>query len=89
MPPPTEPSPTTPSWRSGTRRAGGEGSEDQAIPLLRQAFDVHPGWGELLERLPAAGLFPDDAPLIARLIGTASERRPRAFESTRAESLPD
>ena len=66
-----------------------EGSEDQAIPLLRQAFDAHPGWGELLERLPAAGLFPDDAPLIARLIGTASERRPRALESTRAESLPD
>ena len=78
-----------------------EGGEEQAIPLLRQAFDSHPGWAELLERLPAAGLFPDDAPLIARLTGsasgrrprasdeTASGRRPRAFESTRAESLPD
>jgi uncharacterized Ntn-hydrolase superfamily protein len=66
-----------------------EGSEDQAIPLLRQAFDAHPGWAELLERLPAAGLFPDDAPLMARLIGTASGRRPRALESTRAESLPE
>ena len=66
-----------------------EGREAQAAPLLRQAFDANPGWSELLKRLPAAGLFPDDAPLIARLIGTASGRRPRASEYPRAESIPE
>jgi uncharacterized Ntn-hydrolase superfamily protein len=43
------------------------GREEEARPLLRQAFDLHPGWAELLRRLPAAGLFPDDEDLIARL----------------------
>ena len=60
------------------RRAGGEGSEEQAIPFLRQAFEAHPGWAELLERLPAAGLFPDDGALIARLIGTRAESEPES-----------
>lgn len=53
-----------------------EGREEEAAPLLRQAFDANPGWAELLKRLPAAGLFPDDAPLIARLIGTRAESIP-------------
>ena len=43
------------------------GREEEARPLLRQAFDLHPGWAELLRRLPAAGLFPADQDLIARL----------------------
>jgi uncharacterized Ntn-hydrolase superfamily protein len=43
------------------------GREEEARPLLRQAFDLHPGWAELLRRLPAAGLFPGDQDLIARL----------------------
>jgi uncharacterized Ntn-hydrolase superfamily protein len=43
------------------------GREEEARPLLRRAFDTHPGWAELLRRLPAAGLFPDDEDLIARL----------------------
>ena len=29
---------------------------------------VEPRWGELLRRLPAAGLFPDDPALIERLL---------------------
>jgi uncharacterized Ntn-hydrolase superfamily protein len=46
------------------------GREDEAAPILRSAFQAHAGWVELLKRLPAAGLFPDDGELIARLAGT-------------------
>ena len=53
-----------------------EGDEAQGAPLVRQAVDAHRGWAELLERLPAAGLFPDDASLIARLVGTRAESVP-------------
>lgn len=59
-----------------------EGHEDEAARILRRAFEAGPGWAELLKRLPAAGLFPDDGELIARLIGTRAvsippEQRPR------------
>jgi uncharacterized Ntn-hydrolase superfamily protein len=53
-----------------------EGDEEGAAPLLRQAFEAHAGWGELLQRLPAAGLFPDDPQLIERLIGTRADSLP-------------
>ncbi len=55
------------------------GREGEAAPILRRAFQAHPGWIELLKRLPAANLFPDDGELIARLIGTraVSEPSPR------------
>jgi uncharacterized Ntn-hydrolase superfamily protein len=56
----------------------GNGREDEAREILRQAFGSHPGWIELLKRLPAAGLFPDDAELIARLAGTRAVSEPAA-----------
>jgi uncharacterized Ntn-hydrolase superfamily protein len=43
------------------------GREEEAAQILRHVFDGHAGWAELLRRLPAAGLFPDDRELIARL----------------------
>ena len=52
------------------------GREDDAAPILRRAFAEHDGWIELLKRLPAAGLFPDDGELIARLIGTRAVSEP-------------
>jgi uncharacterized Ntn-hydrolase superfamily protein len=52
------------------------GREDEAAPVLRRAFGAHPGWIELLKRLPAAGLFPDDGELIARLVGTRAVSEP-------------
>jgi uncharacterized Ntn-hydrolase superfamily protein len=54
------------------------GREDDAAPILRKAFDAHAGWIELLKRLPAAGLFPDDGELIARLIGTRAISEPQS-----------
>jgi uncharacterized Ntn-hydrolase superfamily protein len=43
------------------------GREDEALGLLGQAFSAGDGWRELLKRLPAAGLLPDDPALVERL----------------------
>jgi uncharacterized Ntn-hydrolase superfamily protein len=43
-----------------------QGREDEARPLLEQAYREGDGWRELLRRLPAAGLFPEDHELLAR-----------------------
>jgi uncharacterized Ntn-hydrolase superfamily protein len=55
---------------------GASGREQEAAPILRRAFAAHEGWIELLKRLPAAGLFPDDGELIARLVGTRAVSEP-------------
>ena len=52
------------------------GREEEAARILREVFDAHAGWIELLKRLPAAGLFPDDGELIARLAGTRAVSEP-------------
>jgi uncharacterized Ntn-hydrolase superfamily protein len=62
-------------WHGVALAAGGD--EQEAIPILRNVFEERPGYADLLERLPAAGLFPDDGQLIARLIGTRAESLPR------------
>jgi uncharacterized Ntn-hydrolase superfamily protein len=54
----------------------GNGREEEAVRMLRPVFDANPGWVELLKRLPAAGLFPDDGELIARLTGTRAVSEP-------------
>jgi uncharacterized Ntn-hydrolase superfamily protein len=61
-------------WHGAALAAGGD--EQEAIPILRKVFEERPGYADLLERLPAAGLFPDDGQLIARLIGTRAESAP-------------
>jgi uncharacterized Ntn-hydrolase superfamily protein len=45
----------------------GAGHVDEARPLLDQAFKAWPKLRELLPRLPAAGLLPDDHELLQRL----------------------
>jgi uncharacterized Ntn-hydrolase superfamily protein len=52
------------------------GREEEAGRILRRPFEAHAGWIELLKRLPAAGLFPDDGELIARLAGTRAVSEP-------------
>lgn len=54
----------------------GNGREDEAIRVLRAPFQAHPGWVELMKRLPAAGLIADDGELIARLAGTRAVSEP-------------
>ena len=43
------------------------GRADEALPLFRRVFAREPKWVELVGRLPAAGLLPDDAKLIERI----------------------
>jgi uncharacterized Ntn-hydrolase superfamily protein len=64
------------------------GREEDAAPILRRAFAAHAGWIELLKRLPAAGLFPDDGELIARLVGTRAVSEPAAEQPARAAEPP-
>ena len=54
-----------PFWQAVTLASIGK--EAEAAPIFRAVFAKEPIWAELLERLPAAGLFPDDKPLIARI----------------------
>jgi uncharacterized Ntn-hydrolase superfamily protein len=43
------------------------GRTEESLPLFKRVFAREPIWAELLARLPAAGLFPDDPKLIARI----------------------
>lgn len=54
-----------PFWHAVTLASIGR--EAEAAPIFTAVFAKEPIWADLLERLPAAGLFPDDKPLIARI----------------------
>lgn len=43
------------------------GRAEESLPLFKRVFAREPIWAELIGRLPAAGLFPDDPKLIARI----------------------
>ena len=53
-------------WHGVTLAASGR--EQDAREQLQQAYREGEGWRELLRRLPASGLFPDDRELIERLV---------------------
>jgi uncharacterized Ntn-hydrolase superfamily protein len=54
-----------PFWHAVTLASIGR--EADAAPIFRKVFAKEPVWAELLARLPAAGLFPNDPALIARI----------------------
>jgi len=54
-----------PFWHAVTLASIGR--EAEAAPIFRAVFAKEPLWLDMLERLPAAGLFPNDAALIARI----------------------
>jgi uncharacterized Ntn-hydrolase superfamily protein len=54
-----------PFWEAVTLASVGK--EAEAAPIFTAVFAKEPVWAELLGRLPAAGLFPDDKALIARI----------------------
>ena len=54
----------------------GNGREEEAVRVMRAPFQAHPGWVELLKRLPEAGMIPDDSELIGRLTGTRATWEP-------------
>ena len=43
------------------------GRVDASLPLFAQAFHQDPRWRELVKRLPAAGVLPSDAKVLARI----------------------
>ena len=43
------------------------GHVDESLPLFHRVFAREPFWSEVLARLPAAGLFPDNPALISRI----------------------
>jgi uncharacterized Ntn-hydrolase superfamily protein len=62
-----------PFWHAVTLASIGRESEAQ--PIFKAVFAKEPMWVELLSRLPAAGLFPNDAALIARIRALAPPRK--------------
>ena len=52
-------------WHAVTLASAGR--EEEALPLFAEAFERWPRWRELVGRLPAAGLLPDDPALLARI----------------------
>ena len=58
-------------WHAATLAA--EGRLDEALPLFEKAFDLWPLWRELVQRLPEAGLLPDDPKLMKRILAVGEE----------------
>lgn len=54
-----------PFWHAVTLASIGR--EVEAAPIFKAVFTKEPIWADLLARLPAAGLFPNDAALIERI----------------------
>jgi uncharacterized Ntn-hydrolase superfamily protein len=53
-------------WHAATLAA--EGEVDQSLPLFSKAFAMWPRWKDVVQRLPAAGLLPDDPELMERIL---------------------
>jgi hypothetical protein len=47
------------------------GKEEEALPLFREVFAREERWVRLVPRLPAAGLLPDDAKKIEKILSVA------------------
>jgi uncharacterized Ntn-hydrolase superfamily protein len=54
-------------WHAATLAAIGR--VEESLPLFKKSFDMWPDWRELVPRLPASGLLPDDPDLIERIVG--------------------
>jgi uncharacterized Ntn-hydrolase superfamily protein len=55
-----------PFWHAAALATAGR--LDEARPLFAEVFAREPRWRELVPRLPAAGLLPDDAGLVAKIV---------------------
>lgn len=60
-----------PFWHAVTLASIGR--EAEAAPIFRDVFAKEPIWLEMLDRLPAAGLFPNDPALLARIRALAGK----------------
>ncbi len=55
-------------WHAAT--LAGAGRVAESLPLFEQAFAMWPQWRELVTRLPASGLLPDDEELMQKILAT-------------------
>jgi uncharacterized Ntn-hydrolase superfamily protein len=62
-----------PFWHAVTLATVGR--EKEAAPIFRDIFAKEPQWIELLKRLPAAGLMPNDPALMQRILALAPTGR--------------
>jgi uncharacterized Ntn-hydrolase superfamily protein len=53
-------------WHAATLAA--DGRVDESLPLFKRAFDMWPLWRELVQRLPASGLLPEDPELMKQIL---------------------
>jgi uncharacterized Ntn-hydrolase superfamily protein len=53
-------------WHAAT--LAGAGRVDESLPLFEKAFAMWPKWRELVTRLPASGLLPDDPELMRKIV---------------------
>jgi uncharacterized Ntn-hydrolase superfamily protein len=53
-------------WHAATLADAGK--IDEAMPLFAKAFEMWPRWREIIPRLPASGLLPDDPELIEKIL---------------------
>ena len=58
-------------WHAATLAASGR--VDESLDLFAQAFALWPKWRDLVPRLPAAGLLPDDPALIERILAVSDK----------------
>lgn len=61
-----------PFWQAVTLASVGR--EAEAAPIFRAVFEKNPVWADLVERLPASKILPDDRALIARILALAPRR---------------
>ncbi|MGI9270643.1 MAG: DUF1028 domain-containing protein [Woeseiaceae bacterium] len=55
-------------WHAAT--LAGAGRVEESLPLFEKAFAMWPQWRDLVQRLPASGLLPDDPELMAKILST-------------------
>ncbi|HNU82737.1 MAG: DUF1028 domain-containing protein [Acidobacteria bacterium] len=58
-----------PFWQAVTLFAAGE--EERALPIFARVFAAEERWRELVRRLPAAGLLPDDPEKLEKILHAA------------------
>jgi len=55
-----------PFWEAVTLFSAGK--EEEALEIFRRVFRTHPFWADLVPRLPAAGLLPEDPAKIEKIL---------------------
>lgn len=53
-------------WNAATLAAAGR--VDESLPLFEKAFEAWPRWRDLVQRLPASGLLPDDPEMMQKIL---------------------